>query len=100
MLVSVAGDGGSVHSGSVSGSASWLSTGLLALWYADGGRPTPDDALKTVGRDEHILQLLKKLSRPNIKASVFPCSAQLFDASSTRWTTVSANGDTSRFKVV
>lgn len=59
LLVSVAGDGPSIPSSSVSVSASWLSRGLFELRYADGGCPSFNDAL-TARNTEQILLILNK----------------------------------------
>lgn len=64
MLVSVAGDGPNVPSSSVSVSASWLSTGLFELRYADGGRPSFNDALIT--RNTEQILLILNVFRPHL----------------------------------
>lgn len=63
LLVSVAGDGPNVPSSSVSVSASWLSTGLFELRYADGGRPSFNDALIT--RNTEQILLILNVYRPH-----------------------------------
>lgn len=74
LLVSVAGDGPSIPSSNVSVSASWLSTGLFELRYADGGCPSFKDAL-TARNTEQILLILNKYTDLACFVSCFCSSA-------------------------